>query len=260
MKELLPWKLRLEHFGFSHLCMEWAGRTIHFNPISTVNNGDIAVLLWNWPEQLDGVVQSLQEGIEFSVVAPQEILDWLQQFGTVNGACSFSELGLQIVLESYIPIPPMTVREGFRKIRSSVRNPLRAVHRLRQKDKLPTCEPQIAWVRFPSGVLFGHLHLSLHSGTPQGWRDGLQEKIKDSTWILVGCDYEECDAFIEHLCSLSPKQVLLTDLIGDYRRKMGLPTKLLTPIADKAILKNLDVQVFATKVGYRFNTINLQQS
>jgi hypothetical protein len=40
---------------------------------------------------------------------------------------------------------------------------------------------------------------------------------------------------------------------------MGLPTKLLTPIADQAITKNLDVKVFATKVGYRFDTVDLIQ-
>ena len=59
------------------------------------------------------------------------------------------------------------------------------------------------------------------------------------------------------LCSFQDQQILLTDIIGDYRRKMGLPIRLMTPIADKAIVKNLNVKVFATKVGYRFDTVDL---
>jgi hypothetical protein len=259
MMQIQPWKLRLEHFGFSHVRMEWAGRTIHFNPISKVHPGDIAVVLWNWPEQLQGVIQSLKEGTNFTVVAPPEILDWLKQFGDPNGSTSYAADGLDINLESYTPIPALTVREGIRKIRSTIRNPARSIQRLRIKDGIPDCEPHIAWVRFPSGILFGHLHLSLHAGTPTEWNEFIRQKVQDATWILIGCDYEEHDVILDRLCSLSPKQVLLTDLIGDYRRKMGLPTKLLTPIADQAIIKNLDVKVFATKVGYRFDTVNLLQ-
>ena len=55
----------------------------------------------------------------------------------------------------------------------------------------------------------------------------------------------------------SNSQILLSDLVGDYRRQLGLPTRLLTPVADQVISKGLDIQVFASKVGYRFDTVQL---
>jgi len=257
MKVVQPWKLRLEHFGFSHIQMEWEKGSIHFNPTHSIEDGDIAVVLWNWPEQLKGVKESVQQGKKCRVIAPQQILDWLAQFGEVNGGDSCSVAGLDIEIESYQPIPPLTLREGLRKVKATARNPFRSIERLREKDLMPSCAPHIAWIRFPSGVLFGHLHLSLHSKTPADWWSRIQPKAKNATWLLVGCDYHMDEDLLQYLSSFSDQQILLTDLIGDYRRKMGMPTQLLTPIADQAIIKNLDVQVFATKVGYRFDTVNL---
>ena len=257
MKSIQPWKLRLEHLGFSHIRMDWAKEPIHFNPATPVDDGSIVVVLWNWPEQLEGVRQSVIHGKQCKIIASPEILSWLSQYGPVDGDSTYEQDGLNIELEPYLPIPSLTISEGARKVRSLVRRPTRSIHRLLQKGKMPSAAPQIAWVRFPSGALLAHFNLSLHSKTPTEWLQSIQEKGQKSSWMLVGCDYEMEKGFLECLRFFPDRHILLTDLIGDYRRKNGLPTKLLTPIADKAISQNYNVQVFATKVGYRFDTIDL---
>ena len=247
----------MEHFGYSHIVLEWRGRPIHFNPLDIVAENSIIVILGSWIEQLQGARKMVRQKIPCTIVSSPEILRWLSQFGAVDGVSDFDADGFRIVLEEYQPIAPLTPLELVRKIRASVRHPVRIGRRLQRKQSLPSFAPQIAWIDFPSGVRFAHLNLCLHHNIPLQFFEKIKEKAQKSLWIVVGCDYEESESFLKLIEGFSHSQILLSDLVGDYRRQVGLPTHLLTPIADRAISKGLDIQVFASKVGYRFDTVQL---
>ena len=83
------------------------------------------------------------------------------------------------------------------------------------------------------------------------------ERASAATWVIVGVDHEEH----EHCAKMfrtSQEHLLLTDLIGDYRRAAGLPCALLlTPLADKVIGQDRLVRLFATQVTHRFDNTPL---
>ena len=56
---------------------------------------------------------------------------------------------------------------------------------------------------------------------------------------------------------ITSEHILLTDLVGDYRRKAGLPTELLTPLADKIIAQERHIHLFPTQVTHRFDNVQL---
>ena len=257
MKHQHPWEIRMEHFGYSHIALEWRGQTIHFNPVDIVEGNSIIVILGSWAEQLQGVQKMIQKNIPCTVVASQEILTWLSGFGTVNGSVGLDQDGLQINLETFEPISSLTPLEAVRKVRASLRHPLRVGNRLKNKQLLPSYAPQIAWIDFPSGVRFGHLNLCLHRNISTDFLEMIKKKAEKATWILVGCDYEEEVSFLKLIEGFTHSKILLSNLVNDYRHRVGLPTRLLTPIADQLISKELDIQVFTSKVGYRFDTIQL---
>ena len=70
---------------------------------------------------------------------------------------------------------------------------------------------------------------------------------------FVGADHEEHEHCANVFKRIQSEHVLLTDLIGDYRRQAGLPSALLTPLADKVIGNDRLVQLFATQVTHRFD-------
>lgn len=252
-----PWEIRMEHFGYSHIVLEWRGRPIHFNPLDLVEENSIVVILGSWAEQLQGVQKMITQKIPCTVVSSSHVLSWLSQFGAVDGTTSLDLDGLQIELEEYQPIPTVTPFELVRKVGASIRHPFRMGKRLQKKKRLPPFAPQIAWLDFPSGVRFAHLNLCLHQNITLNFLEKIKKKSQKATWIVVGCDYEETESFLKLIEGFSHSHILLSDLIGDYRRQLGLSTRLLTPIADRAIAKGLNIQVFTSKVGYRFDKIKL---
>ena len=254
---IIPWQMRLEHRGHSHIELNWQRGNIHWNPKEAVQEGDVIILLGSWPEQLQGAIDSIQKGVDCHIVALPQILRWLESFGTFKGSSHFQEDGLEVVLEPYTGIADWTAKEGIRKGVAGMRKPLTAFRRLRQKKDFPTSPSCIAWVTFPSGAQLLHLNLALHQNIDSLWLQGIQEKAKNASWMMVGCDYEEQEAFLQHIVNFEVPHILLMDLVGDYRRQVGLPTKLLTPLADRAIEKNCLVQIFATQVTFRFDTILL---
>ena len=257
MKHQHPWEIRMEHFGYSHIVLEWRGESIHFNPLEIVEENSIIVILGSWFEQLQGVRKMIRKKIPCTVVASQDVLSWLSQFGAVNGSVGLDRDGLQIELEAFEPIAALSPLEAVRKVRASLRHPLRIGRRLQKKQSLPSSAPQVAWIDFPSGVRLGHLNLCLHRNISTAFLEHIKKKAETATWILVGCDYEEEVSFLKLIEGFSHSKILLSDLVSAYRRRLGLPTRLLTPIADQLITKDLDIQVFPSKVGYRFDTIQL---
>ena len=255
-----PWHLHMQHKGFSHIHMQWQGPNIHFHPIQAddIQDGDIVILLWNWIEQLQGTVEAIQRGIRCTVVAPEAIVQWLPTNTVTTFQTAYQADGLNIDLEAYQPIPAWTYTEGLRKLKAGIQRPFSSYQRLVQRRSMPQCDPHIAWITFPSGAQFAHLHLSIHSHSDANWLRTIYEKTAHVSWMVVGCDYEEEDAFVDNIIKFTTEHILLSDLIGDYRRKVGMPCQLLTPLADKIIDQDRHVQIFATQVGYRFDTIALR--
>ena len=254
-----PWKLRLVHHGFSHVDLAWEGGEIHFSPLTSVASDSIVVLLSAWPEALKGVQAMVANQQWCTVVADKSLLNWLADKGWPRDKLhpKLDQSGLVIELESYKPIPALTPKEAFYKGWETVKRPWRTVNRVREHNRTPSSDPQIAWIQFPSGKSLAHLHCAFHQRQDSRLEGLWTDRASEATWVIVGADHEEhnhCAAAFEKLKS---EHVLLTDLIGDYRRAAGLPCSLLTPLADTVIGKGRLVQLFATQVTHRFDNVAL---
>src|SRR6056300_1674985 len=133
------WQLRLEHFGFSHVRLDWVNGTIHFNPRVAVRSTAVAVILGGWPEQISGLLEMLNTQDFCHVVGPSALNQWLLEQGWPADKLhtSWSEQGLSIELESYQPIPRLTWKEAIHKGFSTLRNPIAPIRRLRSHLKCP---------------------------------------------------------------------------------------------------------------------------
>lgn len=253
------WQLRLEHLGYSHIRMDWVSGTVHFNPRTTVAPEDVCVILGSWPEQVSGVLEHLKSRVFCQVVAPQILKNWLIEQGWPQDKIhtDWNQDGFSIELESYIPIPRLTLKEAVRKGVSTIRNPVAPLLRLRAHLGSPMVEPHMAWITFPSGTRLAHLNCGLHQRQERRWLDDLIQRASESTWVMVGADYEEYEACFQAISRIQSEHVLLTDLVGDYRRQAGLPSALLTPLADRVTATGRLVQLFPTQVTHRFDTVVL---
>lgn len=254
---VFPYRLRLEHEGLMSLCLQRGGPWIRFDPRDPPADGEIVVLTWSWPEQIQATAQALAAGRRPQVVAPQAVCDWLLRQGAPPELLHAGQAtldGVRIEQEPYQPIPWATPAEGVHKLKSALLRPDRAVSRLGRKLRLPRSAPQVTRVVMPDGGTLVHLLLALHSRTPEAWLDSAVERLGGADWLLVGCDHGE-DA---HVRSLLPRfgarRVLVVDLLAEVRRSAGMPTALLTPLVDALRSDGLDAYVFASKVTYRFES------
>ena len=254
MNHKMPWQLRLSHKGSSHIQMEWNGKKFHFDPSHPVEDGEVVILLWNWPQRIQATVKSLRSGKRLIVIAPQVALDWLSQYGTFEGYsnnCVISDIEFE--LTPYEPIPPLTLSELANKVKGGIRNGITVAKQIYRKRGMPRFQPHICQVTFPNGSRLLHLNLSLHKYTSIDWFSAQKNALPNINWAIVGCDYRHDEAMLQLIHKLPIDKILLTDLIGDARRNVGMPVQLLTPIADKAITQNLEVYVFAPHVSFRFD-------
>ena len=194
-----------------------------------------------------------------TIIAPKVVLDWLGALGWPREKLntSFEEDGLSINLEEYRPIPMLTLKEAVYKGWETLKRPWRTIGRLKAHRATPECGPHIAWITFPSGKQLAHLHCAFHRRQDSQAEARWIERASSATWVIVGVDHEEHEHCSEAFEKLQAEHVLLTDLIGDYRRAAGLPCALLTPLADKVIGKGRLIQLFATQVTHRFDNVPL---
>ena len=97
-----------------------------------------------------------------------------------------------------------------------------------------------------------HLNLSLHADTPDPWIDDVCARFGAPEWLVVGIDHGHGDAVLERLPRFSARYVILTDLLAETRRELGLPVELLTPVGDRAKARGLDTYIFVSGAGLRF--------
>ena len=58
-------QVRFEHKGFSHIKITAGTNTIHFDPIGDIQENDVVILTWNWPEKIKGTITALQHNYCF---------------------------------------------------------------------------------------------------------------------------------------------------------------------------------------------------
>lgn len=254
-----PWKLRLVHHGFSHVDLAWEGGQIHFNPLRPVDTGDVVILLSTWPEAMQGIQIMLNNRQWCTVIAPTSVVEWLGSRGWPNDQLhtALDKDDLSVELEEYSPIPTLTPKEAVYKGWETLKRPWRTIGRVKAHRATPDCNPHIAWITFPSGKQLAHLHCAFHRRQDVQSEANWISRASLATWVIVGADHEEHDHCAETFEKIQAEHLLLTDLIGDYRRAAGLPCALLTPLADKVIGNGRLVQLFATQVTHRFDNVAL---
>jgi hypothetical protein len=258
MDSVFPWDLRIEHLGFAHLRLQWVGGILHFDPCGEIGEGDTVVLLWNWAERLQATADAVREGKRPVVVAPKEILGWLEGFGELGAGSGGTEVqGIGIELREYSPIPEHSVRERMRKAKSAITHSRQVARRLRRKRGLPSSQPRIASLVFPSGARLLHMNLSLHGFAARPWIEEIQKEFPSPDWLIAGCDYHHDESVLASLPGFEAERILVTDLLADSRRSIGLPVQLLTPLVDQAMSNGLDAYVFSPHASFRFDTTPL---
>jgi hypothetical protein len=105
---------------------------------------------------------------------------------------------------------------------------------------------------FGDGKKLVHLNLSLHDKTPDAWLAENHTALSGAEWLLVGIDHGEDSAVIDRIGALNPRRVLFTDMIGETRRWLGMPTALLTPTVDRAVTLGFDAYPFVSQASFRF--------
>lgn len=209
------------------------------------------MLNWQWPEHLRATAQAVRAGLQPTVIAAQPVLDWLAKQGKIEvGAPQID--GVEIRLIPYQPIPSLTPIEAAYKAKAAAMSPRRALSRLRQKRGLPHSAPQVVVLTFEDGKKLVHLNLSLHERTPDAWLTEHREILGGAEWLLVGIDHGEDAAVLERIGALKPRRVLFTDMIGETRRWLGMPTSLLTPTVDRAVTLGLEAHPFVSQASFRF--------
>ena len=248
-----PYELRLEHEGCMSIRAEWAGRTLHFDPIVAPVEDAIIILTWCWPEHLEATAAAVSAGVCPTVVAPRPVLHWLGGFGALDAHEAPCEIdGLKIEGLAYRAIENHTQPDTKNRVMGMLQRPLPALRRLRKKRGLPSCEPVAVGLTFPSGRRLVHLNLSLHTETPIDWLEDAVRTFGGAEWMLVGVDHGEDDSVLARVARFGARRILFTDLLGDVRTSLGMPATVLTPLADQAISEGLDAYVFCRESGYRF--------
>lgn len=268
MPESFPWELRLEHEGYASIRLERAGRSFRFDPVTPsevwaalgetpaalpIADDDVVVLSFAEHERLVATAHALRDGRRPMVIAPTGILEWLGQFGDVEGNSGPSTVdGVRVELLEYEPIAYAEGMEIAYKALSLVTDPRRSARRLMNRVRLPRCKPVTVGLTLPSGKRLVHLNTALHQGASEAWMSEAIARYGGADWLIVGMDHGYEAAFMDRVERFTPKRLLVTDLVSDVRRSMGMPTTVLTPYVDELTERGQDVYVFASRSSFRF--------
>ncbi len=244
--------LRLLHRGCASLRIDFGGaRAFVFDPCQRPLADEIVVLTWNEAERLQGLQAAWGAGEAPELVAGQDLLDGLAASGA---ATSPPTTRAQVAIDAlpYRPVPYATPAEGARKLGSALRNPLRAAKRLNRRARLPGAQPRIFQLTLPGGARLLHLNCALHGRTEQAWLTRAAARFRGADWVIAAWDYGEEEAFAERIGLFEPRLLIITDLVGQVRGALGLPTGSLTPLADRLSRQGTAVQVLAPGTSMRF--------
>ena len=265
MTDNISWKLRIEHQGYCHLWLSWAQGNIHFDPIKNIETEDLVILLAPDPSRINDTAQAISEGKKPVVVASQEIIDWLRSFGEFQGyADKGTYKDISISLTPYEPFPAWVWPEGVERIRAGIRHPRSAFKKILAKHSMPKSMPRVAQLTFPSGAKLVHANLALHRLQQESWFQSYTQQCTSIDWLIAGVDHKQISAFTQNLSFFDSPLILVTDLLSDSRKEVGLPTQWLTPVVDSLLdnFRENDTKqlafVFAPHASFRFNNTNVQ--
>lgn len=267
MPEHYPWTLRLEHEGGASIRVERDGRWLRFDPIaadqtwvalgdmpyaSALTADQIVVLTFPEHERLVATAHAVRDGLNPTVVASEGILEWLSGFGALTGHTAPLELdGLRFETLEFEPIPYAEGTEIAWKAWSALSRPGPSLSRLKNRLRLPRCAPSVFSLTL-GGRRLVHLNMALHNNTSEAWMEQAISRFGGADWLLTGVDYGHERGFMERVARLGARQVLVTDLVSDVRRDMGMPTTVLTLLVDELREQGLDAYVFASRSSFRF--------
>lgn len=245
--------LRLVHTGCAGLRLELPDLTVAIDPASDPGPVDLILLTWNERERLRGTREAVRAGRRPRVAAQPAILDWLAAQGALEALdLAGAPAGLAIEARSYQPVPYATPAEGLRKLRSAVLDPVRALDRLAARTRLPSCPPVALRLTLPDGRSLVHLNCALHRWTPARWLEETAEAWADAEWVLASWDYDEGPPFEERIVAFSGRHLVLTDLVGEVRRDLGLPVETRSMLMDRLSDRGLAVRMLAAHTSLRF--------
>ena len=248
-----PWRMRLSHEGLRSLKIERPGRQLRVDPVDPVAPDDILVLTGSWPEQLEAAAAQVRGGARPTVVASPEVLAYLAGLGPLQafpGPVSVD--GLALELRSYAPIPWLSPAEAPGKLMSAAVRPDRALGRLRARARLPRAAPLAFQLTLPDGGRLVFLGTALHGGTSPEWLAQVKASWGRPEWLVVGVDLGHEAAAARLIPQIGAEHVVLTDLVSEVRRKVGLKVGLLTPLCDTLIEAGVAAQVLVSGAGLRF--------
>ena len=265
MTENISWKLRIEHQGYCHLWLSWPQGNIHFDPTTDIETDDLVILLAPTPERISDTAKAISAGKKPVVVAAQEIIDWLRAFGDFPGyadKCTYKNI--TVSLTPYEPFPAWVWPEGLERIRAGIRHPRSVLKKIITKRSMPHSMPRVAELTFPSGAKLVHANLSLHRLQQESWLKSYAQQCSSVDWLIAGVDHKQASSFTQNLSFFDSPLILVTDLLSDSRKEVGLPTQWLTPVVDSLLdhfQENNTQQlafVFAPHASFRFNNTNVQ--
>jgi len=246
------WRLRLTHLGHAAIRVEGPGRGLCFDPVDPPGEA-CALITAAHAERLAGAAAAARAGDRPRVVAGSALIDWLGGRGPIDALPPPREVeGVRVEATPYAEIPWVTPREGVLKAASALRAPWAAGRRLIARAGLPPA-PALAYaLTLPDGARLVHIGCALHRGCDPAWLADAQAALGGADWLIAGVDWGEEAAVLEMLPGFRPKLALLADLVGDARREMGMPTRLLTPLVDRLIDQGMQVYPFAPGATFRF--------
>jgi len=253
LADTFPWRLRLKHLGRATILAERPGRQLLFDPWEAPEGQPLLVVTGTECDRLLGTSAAVEGDTWPEVVASQEILHWLGERGELTGQLPPIQVdGLAFETEPYTPIPWATPTEALRKAWSGLRRPDLAATRLRRKLARPASPPVAVEVTLPDGGRLVHLGCALSSFLPDDELARLVKRFSGADWLIVGVDYQEQDAVFDRLPAFEAKVVLVTDLLNEVRRELGMPTELLTPLVDRLCDAGVQAHPFSKGASYRF--------
>lgn len=251
--EDFPWRLRLKHLGHAAISVERPRRHLVFDPVEAPTAGELIVLTGEESDRLLGATAAVEAGTTPEIVASQKLIHWLGERGELIGQLPPIQVdGLAFDVVPYTPIPYATPAEAVRKAWSGLRHPDRAARRIKRKLARPGSQPLVVQITLPDGGRLVHLGCALSSFLPEDERRRLVQRFVGADWIIVGCDYGEQDAVLAALPAFEARVVLVTDLINQGRRSLGMPTELLTPLVDQLCEQGIQAHAFSWGASYRF--------
>lgn len=179
------------------------------------------MLTWSENERVAGV-RAAQPPL---LAADSELLAWLERRGVALPDGAEVVLGgIKVRARGYKPIPWATPQEAVRKVWSAVRNPALARERMRFTRKRPS-DPPYALRLTLDGWTVAYLHQALHRFQDERALKQILRLADGADVVIAGTDYDDEKATAAALAHVGAPHLVLVDVVGPVRRKLGLPVR-----------------------------------